>query len=265
MNSNGQEDAKRPSAQEAMRRAIILTHIFVKAAATPPPGYLRKWMESWSEADRKKCLDDFTERFALQEKRMWDAGLWEYMDEAERVFMQTGPLETTDRHQIDASWSVEAITCLLWALGLRDDIPSYDKQVPHEAIRFEPGVRAHTLVEQATLRPASEIDRQRVLAESWHWRCRTHELLKSGKIPPVLDNGAPMDNVILMSASFTAENGGFDAPLGDDYPACGKPLRDLTEEEFSSVMSISTERHKALNWLCGYAPGNQWDETPTDT
>jgi len=25
------------------------------------------------------------------------------------------------------------------------------------------------------------------------------------------------------------------------------------------------ERHKALNWLCGFAPGNRWDETPTDT
>lgn len=29
--------------------------------------------------------------------------------------------------------------------------------------------------------------------------------------------------------------------------------------------SIIMERHFALNWLCGMAPGNRWDETPTDT
>ena len=41
--------------------------------------------------------------------------------------------------------------------------------------------------------------------------------------------------------------------------------RDLTDEEWSSIRSIAFERHFALNWLCGYAPDNRWDETPTDT
>jgi hypothetical protein len=31
------------------------------------------------------------------------------------------------------------------------------------------------------------------------------------------------------------------------------------------VSSATIERHFALNWLRGYAPGNEWDETPTDT
>jgi hypothetical protein len=31
------------------------------------------------------------------------------------------------------------------------------------------------------------------------------------------------------------------------------------------VGSITEERHFALNWLCGYAPDNDWDATPTPT
>ena len=42
-------------------------------------------------------------------------------------------------------------------------------------------------------------------------------------------------------------------------------VRDLTEEEWREVTSIAAERHFALNWLCGYAPGNRWDATPTET
>jgi hypothetical protein len=31
------------------------------------------------------------------------------------------------------------------------------------------------------------------------------------------------------------------------------------------VKSVAVERHFTLNWLCGYAPGNEWDDTPTGT
>ena len=53
--------------------------------------------------------------------------------------------------------------------------------------------------------------------------------------------------------------------IADDFPAKGKAYRDLTAEEWSELRSITAERHYALNWLCGRAPKNKWDETPTDT
>jgi hypothetical protein len=71
--------------------------------------------------------------------------------------------------------------------------------------------------------------------------------------------------MLKMTSSKAAEAGDFEAPIDGDFPAFGKPYRDLTEAEFSVAMSIALERHRALNWLCGYAPGNRGRETPTDT
>jgi hypothetical protein len=51
----------------------------------------------------------------------------------------------------------------------------------------------------------------------------------------------------------------------DDFGVKGKSYAHLSTEEWSEVRSISMERHYALNWLCGYSPNNEWDQTPTDT
>ena len=53
--------------------------------------------------------------------------------------------------------------------------------------------------------------------------------------------------------------------IDNDFPAMGKAYRELDGREWSEVRSITMERHYALNWLCGLAPNNQWDATPTDT
>jgi hypothetical protein len=187
------------------------------------------------------------------------------MGEDERKFIQTGALETTTRQRIDASWLVESIGCLLWALGCLERIPNYDQESGKEVIAFSPGKPAKDMIEQAILRPISEIDQQRDWAELWHWRCRTRMLLDTGKIPDALPDGTTMAEVIRMAAVQASKDGLFDSPIGEDFPTFGKPFREMTVEEFASVTSISMERHKAFNWLCGYAPGNRWVETPTGT
>jgi hypothetical protein len=74
-----------------------------------------------------------------------------------------------------------------------------------------------------------------------------------------------MATVIELAAAKAATDGAFAAPIGSDFPAFGKAFRDLSEIEFAIVASIAQERHRAFNWMCGYAPGNRWDETPTGT
>lgn len=54
-------------------------------------------------------------------------------------------------------------------------------------------------------------------------------------------------------------------PLDNDFPAFGKPYEQLTCDEWSLIRNITEQRHKALNWVCGLAPGNNYDETPTNT
>jgi hypothetical protein len=53
--------------------------------------------------------------------------------------------------------------------------------------------------------------------------------------------------------------------IEEDFPAKGKAYRELSAEEWSEVRSVTFERHIALNWLCGYSLGNEWDHTPTET
>lgn len=73
------------------------------------------------------------------------------------------------------------------------------------------------------------------------------------------------DDIARFAARKAAEAGTIPPCVEDDFPANGKAYRDLTAQEWSEVRSITVERHFALNWLCGYAPDNQWDDTPTDT
>jgi hypothetical protein len=248
-----------------MARAIILTHIHVKAEATPPEEYLARVVQKWSDEEREDFIGGTKALFTTQEERIRAAGLWENMDDDERVFIQTEALETTTRQRINASWVIESIGCLLWAVGRLDKIPRYDEESGKRVIAFRSGECAKDLIEQARLRPTSEIDRQRDWAELWHWRCRTRMLLETKKILPPLPKGKTMAEVIRMTAAKAEREGAFYSAIGEDFPTFGKPFREMTEDEFTSVTSIATERHKALNWLCGYAPCNRWAETSTDT
>jgi hypothetical protein len=265
MPPQSKKDSLRPDAPAVKKRASILTQILRKAAATPPPEMLAQWMGKWSEEDRAHFFRESNARRAACVSQMKEAGLWAEMDEKERLFMETGDLETTPRQIIDASWLAESIVCLLWALGQLEEMPGYDEEASFEWIKSQLAKSVGERTKSASLRSAEEIDRKRDLAELWNWRCRTRKLLESGKIPAVLENGMTMDEVIGLCAKKAAEEHAFDRPIGNDFPAFGKPFREISVEEFRRATSIAQERHRAFNWLCGYAPGNRWDETPTDT
>jgi hypothetical protein len=80
-----------------------------------------------------------------------------------------------------------------------------------------------------------------------------------------LAGGYTIDQVIEVTATKAAERGDLPYPIGSDFPAMGKPYRDLSSEEFAMLTSIAQERHKALNWLCGFSPSGRWADTPTGT
>ena len=125
-------------------------------------------------------------------------------------------------------------------------------------------------IASVTLRDEKEIDRARKIAEMWHWRSRTRQLQEEGRPCEVSDalKSIGLDSyeaIIRGTVQMAVKDGTVPNQIGDDFPTCGKAYRDLTAEEWSSVRSITIERHFALNWLCGMAPGNAWDNTPTDT
>jgi hypothetical protein len=156
---------------------------------------------------------------------------------------------------VDASWRTESAAVLAWALGYASTMPAYDEQgVPKE-------VFANVDRAPPRLRSATELGAARGLAELWHWRARTLGLQRSGE-PVRLPPGYTLEKVVAQTAGLSQQKGWF-RPIGDDFPAFGKPYRELDDDQMSVAMSIAMERHRAFNWLCGYAV--DWDDVPTDT
>lgn len=262
MSSSADQKATRPEAGAVMQRAILLANLFLKARATPPPELLAQFK---NEEDRAKLSQGCQQLFDQQIEKMRAAGFWDLLEDREREFMLTGIFETTMQQRVDASWLAESIMCLYWALGRIEQIPPYDQQADPRSNQPQKGEKARDMISNARLRPEAEIERQRDLAELWHWRCRTHILLTAKKIPDALPNGTMMTEVIRRTAEKAAYDGFFTATIDGDFPVFGKAFREISEEELSQLTSIAMERHKALNWVCGYAPGNRWYDTPTDT
>ena len=159
---------------------------------------------------------------------------------------------------------MESAECLLWALGYVERLPPYDTQSDVEHLKRLPSDGVVALIRNATLRDADLISKARDVAELWHWRSRTRQLQESGR-PVQLPNELTLPDVVRMAAGKAAADGVFETAIEGDFPAFGRSYAQLTADEWSEVNSIAMERHKAFNWLCGYAPGNKWEETRTDT
>lgn len=170
----------------------------------------------------------------------------------------------SQREIVNASWSAEALGVLTWALGALHDLPAYDVQVDpfilEQVVPLFGPVRPW--VEGSQLRPVEIIERARDLAELWHWRSRTTKLVRTRPDvqPP---NGLTFAQIIATAADGAHARGDLTAPIRQDFPAFGRAYAELTDDQYSQVTSIAMERHRALNWLCGYS--EDWDEVPTDT
>ncbi len=255
-----------PSAALVMKRTVVLKRIVVKALATPPRDVVDEWSATWKRDEFNRLTRETRKQFASDVAWLQTNGLWSEVSEHEREFLQAGIGEVSEQARIDASWLAESIVCLLWALGYVSELPPYDQEADHELFRNAPnGTDVRVLVNQARLLPFEFIERQRDISELWHWRCRTTHLLQSGQLTPILKDGTSMYEVIAQTAAKAAEDRIISAPLSGDFPSFGKPFRELTDREVAQVTSIAQERHRAFNWLCGHAPANRWEDTPTDT
>jgi Domain of unknown function (DUF4272) len=248
-----------------MKRATILKYVFVRALAAPPTDQLKTIMSQWSPEERSRFAADFGQMFMRDMEHLKSTGLWPDVEADERKFLEAGVDQISQQQRIDASWLAESIVTLLWALRIVPELPAYDQEVNHETVKLLPTTSIPDLVRQARLRPESDIRKQRGIAELWHWRSRTRRLQEEGRLNGRVVGGRTIEQIIELAATKGAENGDLPAPIGSDFPAFGKPYRGLSDEEFAILTSISQERHKALNWLCGLSPTRRWADTPTDT
>jgi len=254
---------RRPSAKDAAVRAYVLKSVVISALALPPQEVLDEQSSAWSQSER----DDFFETLAADRRGRWAGlGRWKArLSPNERLFASALPQDVTPRQHTDAIWRLEAFQVLLWALGLLENLPGYDTEANEELLKGFPPGEFGAYIRQARLRPAAEIDEQRDMAELWHWRSRTRWLIETETPIDGALGFESYDKIVRSVAAAARDTGDIGVVTDEDFTAFGLAYRDLSDEQWSTVRSITAERHFALNWLCGYAPGHRWDDTPTDT
>jgi hypothetical protein len=249
---------------------VILKYVIAYAMMAPPRDMLRQISEKWTEVEREGFMQDIQTAGPDFWRPVREMRLWQYLSPRERDFAETTAVTMTHQQQIGAMWRLEAAASLMWALGMVATLPRYDLPASNDLLRQVPSTDVSSFIRSAQLRDQPEIDRARNTVEFWHWRSRERQLIEQGATFP---SNAKLkaagfftfDDVVRFSARKAAQDGTLPACIDDDFPAKGKAYRDLSPDEWSQVRSITTERHYALNWLCGHATDNLWDEVPTDT
>lgn len=150
----------------------------------------------------------------------------------------------------------ETLGCLCWALSLVREIPPYDE--PFDALALLSYLHIaeenFDIENAASLRTFDVLLKERRRADLWRWRSRLQQKITHGRKPP---RGFSYPQIISLAAKAGAEDGAFDSPVQEDFPAFGKAFGAMTPDEFARVAAVADMRVRALDWLCGYAPKAQ--------
>jgi hypothetical protein len=252
-----------PSAEAVARRALII-EFQIEHAMSAPDSEILHAIGTWAPGEMEQLEHGVRERQQQLLATLRETGLWEDASPQERVFFETTPTQLSQRQLADTSWRLESEACLAWALQLTTDIPPFDEEAERDEIL--PTVATERPVEfirDARLRPKEQIAAARDRAQMWHWRARTRLLAEEGYEPGPEEQ--TLDDIVREVAPRASADGLIPPPIDGDFPAYGVAYRDLPPEQYLEAMSIARERHFVLNWLCGYAPDNEWHDTPTDT
>lgn len=249
------------TAEQAARRALCVAAVLTRARS-------EVLLADVSTADAKVPAEVTKRANELAKdlnRRLADQGLWDSLSSRERAVLGKPAGSWTHQECADGTWRAEALATIAWALGLSGSIPYYDHQTEPEAVlgSLQPVISDLPLLKNVTLRPEPEIQKAREVAELWHWRARTYQIVHNRALARK-HRRFDFDQIVTMTARTAEEEGLFET-IDGDFPAFGKAYAKLTEDEWRMMLSIVVERHYGLNWLCGYAPGNDWDKVPTDT
>jgi hypothetical protein len=258
-----------PSNKEAFARLMILKGLIIHVTNTPESAFSEQYIK-WSKQEQ----NDFDQKSRQQSEALMnnlkELGAWRYASPQEIMLFQAYSINMDKQKRIDAIWRKECAIILIWALGLRDTWPNIDQETTPEILGIIPEQKIGLFSPLPKLRPQKEILGKRSILETWHWRVRTRQLIEEGTPFPSDEKTSKAgffsyDDVVRFTAKAFYNEGGLTEIIDDDFVFGGKSFRSLDTNQYQLARSIISEKHFALNWLCGKAPGNRWDETPTDT
>jgi len=260
----------RPTTVDIYNRLVILKFVVVHAITTPPKQDIAEMFLRWSAADQRK-FDEVCKKHADESiSTLKKLKLWDYVSPKEKEFLNIYGSKMDEYIRLMVLWRMESAGMLMWALQIIPDWPLIDVEIDPELLKKVEVKNIGTFLKLLHLRSGTEINSKRDLIELWHWRVRTRQLIET-KGQFISDTNMKkagfntLDDIVRFSAKAGYEKGILPVIMDEDFVFLDKPFRNLTPEEYQKANSIIMDRHYALNWICGKAPGNRWDETPTDT
>jgi len=261
----------RPAAEVA-RRAIILSAVCRRAflelsdagegVAPPLTGHVGGDPDDGGgrAGDDDDGAGDVGEGFDLL-AWLLDEGLSDDLTPDE-VSLLRAPLGALDRDEAEGlTWTVEALTGLVWALGLLPAPPAFDRPTDGEALLSvlpEPESPTGTFCREARLRDETEIAAARDEAEIWDWRAGLQPELRHPDRARQRDAREALADVVA-----EARDSGLLPPLpATDLLVSGEPYATVDDDALVTLAAIASHRLHALNWVCGF--GETWDTVPDE-
>ena len=229
-----------PDAQRVARRTLCLAAIagrgLLEVEEMPP---------EQAESNRKRLLT-WVGELALEDEL-----------EAQELQCLQQPIGSfSQQAAVDASWRLEGLGVLAWALG-KFEVPAYDQLVDAgtllPAVGFLDPNHAPALLASPALRSAEELRKLKNQCFALHWRLRDFQLKPQAMDFRAFARESWFGPLNVSSVRF-CEN---DLALGD------RPISKASAEEFQKALSTANERHRAINWLV--VGGASYAETDTST
>lgn len=162
----------------------------------------------------------------------------------------------TDKQVIEATWSVEGLSIMSWAL-CQLDLPRHDQQVdPYvvaESLRFLREDAAE-LIESEQQRSNVELEAYRELVYAIHCRINAYARKKERADFTRWVEQAWLDMLAIDPAQLIVDG---------DLSIDGMPIGDIKPDRLQSCGWVANERHRASIWLLGGYP--VYSNTPVDT
>ncbi len=253
------DSQSKPSADKIAQRAIALQLIVDRGWSDHS---IQK--ESWIRRRKTKKVQRVIEKWDDQEH----VAEWLTPKEREIWGQPFGTLSQED--QSLAKWQLESLVPLVWALGIRSELPEFSlpakdehynilkfgRPKPVESILSSKGLTAQA---DKLSRSPAEIELQAKAYLLLNWRVKELRLNRKKRVdlreavPRVFGSWAE-DALDLLPLSNKGEL------VIDRWQLI---ITELTKRELNEVEIIFEKRQKALNWLSGENP--DWDAVETDT
>jgi tetratricopeptide (TPR) repeat protein len=229
---------ERPSAERVARRAMVLSLVVYRAS-------LEQFVGEAKYETLHRRLSEWVKRLDLAAE----------LEKDERAILRA-PLGRADEQAcLDASWRVEGLGVLAWALK-RLELPLYDDQVSARDATASVGFSEQTLdtldtaaaqkfLDQARLRPKAEIDAYAVHATLVHWRLRQFNL-----------DGKRMNSARYLRSHVSFKESWLSGLqfVANDLALFGQALSKAPPEYVATFTGAAVERQVAANWLQGDDP-----------